>query len=498
MQPITGLHIASLIDPECFEIRLHHEDWHGPFEVTHADTYDLVFLTGLQPDFDRMRQLSFYFRRSGAKVVAGGSICTSFPDFASEFFDAVCAGGVDVVREVIQDFKAGGLKPIYRSRAKDITDYKVDYNLFTRNGISPSVHLMEASRGCEFRCTFCVIPNEVGGHAVYSMARLAETISDAIKASPRLSFRRIYPTIIFLDNNFSDDREHMLAVCGLLKAHKSIRGWAALVTQNIIHDRELIIELRRSKCITLFVGIESFDRELLRKYKKTQNLGKSHDIIADIEFAESIGIGIGYGYLFDPRFQSVAEMEEQLRAIERNPRLPMPVYLSLVAPLAGTQTFWEDVRSNQLRPNLRLRDLDGETIAYRDLADDPQSLVSFLERLFRRPWTIVSRFSIALKTMRRIARCGTWDPIHWYIITAANLHCFVWSSTEASQVRTYMAGTEVLDPQYSEIPSNISREEFDRYFAPIALTDETGAPMPWLKPYVPSTAKRAVYAGLRG
>src|SRR3974390_1220052 len=95
MQPITGLHIASLIDQRYFNITLHHEDWHGPFDVGRSVTYDIVFLTGLQPDFDRMRQLSFYFRRSGAKVIAGGSICTAFPEFATEFFDAVCAGGVD-------------------------------------------------------------------------------------------------------------------------------------------------------------------------------------------------------------------------------------------------------------------------------------------------------------------------------------------------------------------------------------------------------------------
>ena len=89
MQPISGLHVASRIDKRYFDTDLYHEDWHGPFDTTRAAGYDLVFLSGLQPDFDRMRQLSYFFRRSGAKVVAGGSICTLFPEFASQFFDAV-------------------------------------------------------------------------------------------------------------------------------------------------------------------------------------------------------------------------------------------------------------------------------------------------------------------------------------------------------------------------------------------------------------------------
>ena len=103
MQPITGLHIGSLIDTRRFDVRLYHEDWHGPFEPANCGGYDLVFLTGLQPDFDRMRQLSYFFRAAGATVVAGGSICTSFPEFATLFFDAVCAGGVDSVPDVVEE-----------------------------------------------------------------------------------------------------------------------------------------------------------------------------------------------------------------------------------------------------------------------------------------------------------------------------------------------------------------------------------------------------------
>lgn len=485
MQPIAGLHVASLINREHFDVRLYHEDWHGPFNPAAATGYDLVFLTGLQPDFDRMRQLSYYFRRSGAKVVAGGSVCTMFPEFAAQFFDAVCAGGVDSARDVVADFERGTLKRIYRSPTLHISSYAVDYSLFTQNGISPSVHLLEASRGCSFRCSFCVIPQEVGGHAKYELAHLSAAIDNAIATSPRFSFRRLYPTIIFLDNNFSDDRDFMLKVCELMRRHPTIRGWAALVTQNIVQDRELIEHLAASKCITLFFGLESFDHALLKKYRKKQNLGRARNIIDDIGFAESNGIGIGYGYLFDPRLQSARDMERQIRMIGEDPALPMPVYLSVVAPLAGTEAFWSDLAAGQLRGNLRLRDLDGETIAYSNLADDPAAIVAFCERLFRRPWTVVSRLTILLKTLRRISRCGSYDPIHWYIIAAANLHCFVWSSTSPAKARTYLAGSELLDPQYEEVPADLEPADYKRYFEPIALTDASGGPADWLRPYVP-------------
>jgi hypothetical protein len=492
MQPITGLHIGSLIDPRRFDVRLYHEDWHGPFEPRDCGGYDLVFLTGLQPDFDRMRQLSFYFRAAGATVVGGGSICTSFPEFATQFFDAVCVGGVDSVPNVVEDFLRGDLRSIYRSPAATISAYAVDYGLFTRNGINPMLHLMEASRGCSFKCSFCVMPAEVGGHATYGLDTLAAGIDSTLAASAPWSFRRCYPLVMLLDNNFSDDRDHMLRVVSLLAAHPKVRGWAALVTQNILADHELITHLAKSKCMLLFAGVESLDHEMLRRYNKKQNLGRQRNVVEDIAFAERHGIAMCYGYLFDPRHQTAAEMERQIQSIAQNPLLPMPVYLSVVAPLAGTASFWEELRDGNLAPNLRLRDLDGETIGHVDLADREDAIVDFIERMFRRPWTVVSRLRILVKTLRRIVRARTLNPVRWYVIASANFHCFIWSNATPAQPRTYIAGTDTLDPQYFERPADLSDEDRIRFFDPIALTDAEGGPAEWLKPYVPAPAKPVV------
>jgi len=488
MQPISGLHIGSLIDQKKFEVRLHHEDWHGPFDPSDCSGYELVFLSGLQVDFDRMRQLAFFFRRSGATVVAGGSICTLFPEFAAQFFDVVCVGGVDSVPTVVTDFLNGSLQSIYRSDPAKISSYAIDYTLFSRSGINPVVHLMETSRGCSFKCTFCVIPAEIGSHATYNLDIFSAGVENAISASPPLSFRRLYPVLMLLDNNFSDDRAHMLRVCAYMRSHPKVRGWAALVTQNVLHDRELVRHLANSKCMGLFAGLESFDLELLRRFKKTQNLSRRYNIVDDIAYAECHGIAVTYGYLFDPCHQTAADMERQVRAIARNPLVPMPVYLSVIAPLAGTESFWEHLSSGKLAPNLRLRDLDGETIAYAKLADSPEALAAFVERMFRRPWTVVGRIGILAKTVRRIARSRSFNPVRWYFIASANLHCFVWSRGTPSQPRSYLAGSDTLDPHYFERPDDLSEQDRVRYFDPVVLTDAAGGPSDWLKPYLPSSA----------
>ncbi len=490
MQPLAGLHVASLIDPAAFEVRLHHEDWHGPFDTRDCSGWDLVFLTGLQPDFDRMRQLSYYFRRAGSVVVAGGSVCTSFPEFASDYFDSVCSGGVESVPAVVSDYLAGQLRPIYRAHGGNRAAFVADYGHFTRNGINPSAHLLEASRGCRFRCTFCAVPNEVGGHVGGDLAALAASIDSAIRTSPWWSFRRLYPLLMFYDNNFADDLDHLRQVVGLLDGDRRIRGWAALVTQNVLQDRDLVAELARRKCVGLFVGLESLDPDMLRRYRKKQNLSSRSNVFDDIAFAERQGIAVSYGYLFDPRHQTAAQMEAQIGMLAQDDRVPMPVYLSVVAPLAGTESFWEDLDAGRLAPNLMMRELDGETIAYATLADDEVRLAAFLVRLFRRPWTLVGPVPLLRKTVRRIVRARTLNPIRWLMFASANLHCFAWSHRTPVSGRSFLPGRDPLDPQYDERPAEISAADRERYFAPVRLTDANGRPAAWLLAYSRARVER--------
>jgi hopanoid C-2 methylase len=490
LQPIIGLHIASLIDRRHFDVRLYHEDWHGPYDTRSTKAYDLVFLTGLQADFDRMRQLSYHFRRYGAVVVAGGSICSLFPEFAARFFDAVCAGGVDSVPDVVTDFLAGGVEQIYRSPQSRITNYQVDYSLFARNGINPQVHLIEASRGCNFRCSFCVIPAEGVRHTSYPLSAVGAAVDSAIASSPLLSFRRWYPMIFFLDNNFSNDRRRMLEISDLLRAHGRVRAWGAMVTQDVMHDRELIKRLAAAKCRALFTGLESLDQDWLRRFNKKQNLSRHSNVIDDILFAEAQGICILYGYLFDPRSHTVGEMKAQIAKFETAAPLPLPTFFSLILPLAGTMSFWADIHRRELLPNLRLRDLDGETIAFSRLADSVPVVCSFVEAFTRRPASLVSRRRVILGTLKRIWNSNTFNPVQWYLIWATNFRTFIWAQSYPSSRRSYIAGEDMLDPQYFEHPEGISAEDWRMYFEPIQVTDDQGRLSAWLQPYAPEQVQR--------
>lgn len=493
LQPLNGLHIAALIDEQRFQIDLHHEDWHGPYDVKCVKQYDLVFLSGLQADFDRMRQLSYHFRRTGAKVVAGGNLCSMFPEFCSHFFDAICIGGVEGVSQIVSDYERGRLKPIYRSPKEGIAQYRCNYGLFTRYGINLPFHLVEASRGCSFRCKFCVIPAEGLHHASYDLSVVERMIDDSIAASPWLSFRRWYPIVWFVDNNFSDDRQQLMKLCDMLRAKPKLRAWGALVTQNILRDRELLRYMAGSRCRALFSGIESLDPEFLRRQNKRQNISRRNSVIDDVMFAEQLGICVTYAYLFDPRHSDVADMKRQIETLVRCTGFPLPAFFSVIVPLVGTVTFWESVAAGELLPQLRLRDLDGETVCYARLVDKTDVVSAFIRTLSTNPGRFVQRRQLWKTIVRRVWNARSLNPIHWYILLKSSLRTFSYAGAYDTDVpRRYLGGIDALDPQYYEQGDDISPEDWERYFKPIFVTDKEGKVAAWLEQYAPASVGQAL------
>jgi len=486
LQPMAGVHVASQIDEAKYDVDLYHEDWHGAFDTTRPRDYDIVFLSGLQFEFDRMRQLSYFFRRWGALVVAGGSICTLFPEFAARFFDVVCAGGVDCVTDVIADYEKACVKPVYYSPQSRLTNYAVKHQAYYRAGIGGPFHLIESSRGCNFTCDFCVLPAEKAKHTAYNIDHVVAAIEDSIALAPRDSARGRWPVLWFIDNNFSQNRGHALAVCDYLKSNSRVKGWGALITQDALRDHDFIARLADAKCRVLFTGIESLSPEFLKRHNKKQNLSKHFDPKDDIAFAERVGICINYPYLFDPRISTAAEMHEQIAVLARQTGFPLPTFLSFVSPLAGTSLFWDAAAKGELLPNLALRDLDGGTVAYRNLVDTPENLARFAHAIFTDPATLISPTQVLWSTLHRAIGAKVADPVHLWALTASNLCLFTtaWAHRRAPQ-RSYMGGDTQLDGQYRAFPADIAPSDFERYFAPIRVTNAKGEPADWMAPYAP-------------
>lgn len=479
---IADLHLAALIDKRKYDVTLYNEMTCGPFDVRRLkdEKYDVAVLSGvIQKDFDRMRQLSYFFRKSGSKVVAGGSICTLFPEFSNEFFDAVCVGGVECIKKFFKDYEKGSVKKTYYSRFDEIGEYAIDYSSL-KSRIRPFFHVIEASRGCNMKCDFCTLPAENARHAVYDVDSVMRNLVGSIKSSPFFSVRRVLSTLIFIDNNFGGNLKQLRDLCSRLKKERKVKMWAALVSQNILHNRKIVRMMAESKCRMLFVGIESLDVEFLQKQNKLQNMT---DTIKDVDFAQRQGIMVLYGYLFDTRTITMESARQQLATLLKNNCLNFPSFLSFVTPLLGTTFFWKCAKNRELMPNVRLRDLDGGTITLRPSVADIDEISDLAKLLFERTDKVASKGQLIMKTIRNVMRYRYKNPLLWLFILLINTqgNCRLRSNPGIN----YAAGKDILDPQYKMYPKGISDEDRERYFEPIMVTDGKGELVDWLKKYEP-------------
>ena len=453
LQPMSALHVAAFIDRSKYDVRLHYEMYHGLFDPSGAGAYDIVFLTGLQKDFDRMRQLAYYFRRAGVPTVAGGNICSLFPDFASRFFDVVCVGSVDATAAVMRDFERDALRRVYRHQSTRVVPYRLDHRLLRESGIRSNVHFIEASRGCNFQCDFCVIPAEGTRHAPHDVDAVMQAINDSIAAAPALSVQRLYPMVWFLDNNFSNNPRHLRRLCAALKAEPRVKRWGAMVTQDVLRNHRLVELMAGSKCFIVFAGIESLDLAFLDAHGKLQNIAGGRGLIADVEHAARCGIHVIYGYLFDPRLTSIDAFKRELAAILRSDVLMYPNYVSVMMPLVGTKLFWDSAKRGELLAGLR------------------------------------SRLRLWVKLIGYLIRFRVKNPITWYVLYRNAFRANLQARAYSHGRRNYIGGRDVLDPTYARMPEDISEADRRTYFEPVLVTDETGRVADWLSPYaVPSTA----------
>jgi len=487
LQTMAGLHVASMLDCEKYDVKLYHESYHGPYQQTDPDRADIVFLTGLQKEFDRMRQLSYIFQRQGAIVVAGGNICTLFPEFAAEFFNVVCVGGVECAKSVMRDFEAGSLKTIYRSPQTQVSDYVVNYSLLPENGIHCPVHFVEASRGCNFKCDFCVIPAEGANHATYRVENVAKSIEKAIASAARPSLQSLFPLIFFIDNNFSNNIPYMYELCAYLRSSRQVKGWGALVTQNILQKRDVIKMMAEAKCRVLFAGIESFDLKFLEAHNKKQNMAGAGNVFDNIRFAQQQGIVIIYPYMFDPRTSAVADMKQEVEMLLNLKDLTFPDFFTTVSPLVGTKLFWENVEKKELLPNLRLRDLDGQALSYRHTVDSYDAYSEFFSLLYTNTIQMVDRQRFRWKLIQGMLNVGFRHPLSMLLFYKGSMNHINDAKKQSRTVkRNYIGGQDVLDPQYQQYPADITPDDKARYFDPIKITDAQGNLSPWLERYKPA------------
>jgi len=259
MEPLAPATLAGLAQRDReVQIRFYDDRTESiPFD----EPTDLVAMSVETYTAKRSYQIASQYRRRGVPVVMGGFHPTLVPDEASEFAESIVVGEAEGLwPDVLQDFRGGRLRRVYQQPKRPaLVGLRPDRSIFRGKRYLP-VGLVEAGRGCHFRCEFCAIQSYFGN------TQTRRPVDEIIEEIQRIK----KPLIFFVDDNITSNMDQAKEFFRRLIPLK-IR-WVSQASINAAHDEEFLRLIKASGCQGLLIGFESLNPENLRRMRKSFNL----------------------------------------------------------------------------------------------------------------------------------------------------------------------------------------------------------------------------------
>lgn len=266
MEPLAPAVIAGLT-PADVEICFYDDRLETiPFD----EATDLVAISIETYTARRAYQIATEYRQRGIPVVLGGFHATLCPDEASLYADSVIIGEAEGQWEgVIDDARHHTLQRFYRTATRpDLALMRLDRGIYQGKRYLP-ITLVEAGRGCHFRCEFCAVQSYF--NSTQTRRPIDHILDEVQQTRKRGNF------YFFVDDNITSNFEEAKELYRQLARHK-IR-WVSQASINAAHDEEFLDLISRSGCEGLLIGFESLDRETLRMMKKKFNtMGGGYEV----------------------------------------------------------------------------------------------------------------------------------------------------------------------------------------------------------------------------
>ncbi len=258
MEPLPPATIAGLT-PRDVDVRFYDDRMEL---IPYDEPTDLVAISVETYTAKRAYQIATEYRRRGVPVVMGGFHPTLCPDEVTEYAEAIVVGEAEAVwPKLVDDFRHGRMERVYRASSRpSLKGLRPDRRIF-RGKRYLALGLVEAGRGCHFRCDFCAVQAMFG--ATQTRRPLDEILSEiaSIRDTKKLFF--------FVDDNITSN---------LSQAKEFLRGlaplgirWVSQSSINAAHDEEFLSLLTRSGCQGVLIGFESLDPAALAAMNKSFN-----------------------------------------------------------------------------------------------------------------------------------------------------------------------------------------------------------------------------------
>jgi radical SAM superfamily enzyme YgiQ (UPF0313 family) len=397
-------HMVTTLDGNVMRL-----DSPGLADYVRRERFDLVGIGGMTRTIHRSYAVADSIRALGVPVVMGGPHVTEEPEEALEHANAVACGEADELwPRMLADFEAGRLRPVYRAGEKPKlenypciawkeTDFK-EFNVLPRwlyRGLKAfgweqfdiNVTPMESGRGCPYRCDFCTVSPFFGEKIRF---RTNESVIEELKLLEHLGRSLVF----FVDDNFAINPHRTKSLLRAMIGAGVRIPWTAQISMNLLRDAELLDLMKLSRCICIFIGLESVLPESLAEVSKTFNKPEQYaGIIGELQRR---GIFCVTAFIFGMDADRPGVAHKTWEVVRTWPPGFFPVF-SQLTPLPGTPLF------KSLREQGRLEERHWMNYRPFGAAFQPKQLTPRqLEQEIRTAWELAYSPSGVLGRVRRM------------------------------------------------------------------------------------------------
>ncbi len=332
------------ITPRIFFDQYERLDWEA---IRRADLVGISTITPTAPDAYRV--LEKVKRLGDIPVVMGGPHVTFLPEEAlGKGADFVVRGeGERAFIDLLRHLKGDGVplesvEGISYRQGREMRHNPDAQRILDLSSLPwPDLTLIEGherlrvipvmtSRGCPFRCKFCSVTS-IFGHRY----RFRDT-EDVMAELEHLHETWPRSTVFFYDDNFTANAERTKELLREMKRRGLPPRWTAQARVEVARDPELMRLMKETRCIYLYLGLESVNPATLESYHKSQTV---EDIAEAVRVIHKHKISVHGMFVLGSDEDDVATLKQTVRFAKRS-RIDTVQFLALV-PLPGTETYRE-------------------------------------------------------------------------------------------------------------------------------------------------------------
>ncbi len=224
--------------------------------------------------------------------------------------------------------------------------HKVDLNKYYYELMGDRFTILEGSRGCSFKCTFCSLT--MYGKGV--RAKSSEKLIAEILAAKEAGARNIY----FIDLEFTINKKLVSDTCDFLIKNPTGLRWTCQTRTDLV-DEPLLQQMKMAGCVLIHYGVESGSQRILDSVDKRLKLEKIEE---GFSFTRKAGIETTAFFMVGLPGETAEEHEQTLAFAKKL----NPTYASFhVANPYPSTKLGERVDTDEMFPEFCGRSEDDKT-----------------------------------------------------------------------------------------------------------------------------------------